>query len=757
MKKLFLSLFLTALVVLQAFAEPAHTGFFMVTQPDGTMLTATLVGDEYYHFNTTIDGYTIMRNDDGAFVYAQLEGMKLVPTQILAHDADIRTADELAFLASTPKRLVDEMGVAESHVRRVKRNVEMSNFDFSNFRGCVILIDFKDKKFAADDPQAFYTELFSAEGLTGYHDPYSDRDFTIPGSVRDYFNDQSNGVFAPPFDVYGPYRAKYNSSTATYEARANQCQSRSAAIFQNALKDADADVDFTKYDNNNDGKIDMVYFLVASYASSYPGNDEGYLWPHASNLSYTGRYYDNKSIDRYASSTELYGPEAYPSYVSVEGIGTVCHEFSHVLGLPDFYDTDYSESGGESHHPGGWDIMASGGDNNNGRNPVGYSFFERYALGWANPHTIKREGSYKLNPVNMSREGYILRTPVRNEFFTIENRQKTGWDAYLPGHGMIVTRVDSTNVNIWNQNMVNCNPDHNYFEMLRAGNSTSGDSSSDPFPGTSGNIMITNESTPSLATWAGLANEFIIAGISESKDGIINFTVVEDGSLQTLVEDFEGMPVSTGTTDKDVEGAFATWTFNKSGVRAPGSEKANGYNSVMMKKPSTFYTTTPVYYNMYMASLTVFNTTSTLAKYTLEYSVENKADGTPNWITALTSKNAEMAEVAAKTTGTCYWMLDLTNTQPALFRIYERNGNQNNATYVDDFTLYYTGIEGGPIDFIQGDVNDDHEVNIADINAVLDVIMNGNADADLTKRADVNVDGEINIADVNMVINIILK
>ena len=133
------------------------------------------------------------------------------------------------------------------------------------------------------------------------------------------------------------------------------------------------------------------------------------------------------------------------------------------------------------------------------------------------------------------------------------------------------------------------------------------------------------------------------------------------------------------------------------------------------------------------------------------------SDGTPMQGVQLFAKNAEMAEVAAKTTGTCYWMLDLTNTQPALFRIYERNGNQNNATYVDDFTLYYTGIEGGPIDFIQGDVNDDHEVNIADINAVLDVIMNGTADADLTKRADVNVDGEINIADVNMVINIILK
>ncbi len=755
MRRLLFSLFMIALLGIQAIAEPAHRIPAMLPQPDGTMVTVCLEGDEFYHFNTTIDGYTIMRTDEGAYVYAQRDGMNLVPTQVLAHDVADRTAEELSLLANTPKRIIDEMGVAESHMRRVKRNVDLSNFDFANFRGCVILIDFKDKHFEADDPRAFYTEMFSAENFTGYHDPFTDRDVTCPGSVRDYFCDQSDGVFAPPFDVYGPYRATLNSAGG--QAAANQCQTRVDAIFPNALKSADADIDFTKYDNNNDGKIDMVYFLVAGYASSYSGNDKGYLWPHASNLSWTGRYFDNKAIDRYASSTELYGPESMPSYVTVEGIGTVCHEFSHVLGLPDFYDTDYGDGGGQSHDPGGWDVMAGGADYNNGRCPAGYTFFERYALGWAESEVIKREGNYRLSPVNTAREGYILRSPVRNEFFTIENRQKTGWDAYIPGHGMIVTRVDSTNVNIWSQNKVNCNPNHNYFEMLRAGNSTSGDSSSDPFPGTSGNIMLTNETMPSLATWGGYANEFNIVAINESKDGIINFTVVSDGSLQALVEDFEDMPVSTGTADKDVEGAFATWSFSKSGVRAPGAEKANGNNSVMMKLPSLFYTTTPVYYNFYMASLTVFNTTTTQAKYSLEYSVENDADGNPIWNTAMSSKGETTAEVAAKSTGTCYWTLDLTNIQPALFRIYERGGNKNNATYVDDLMLYYTGIEGGPLEFIQGDVNNDLEVNIADINALLDVIMTGTTDENTKKRADVNVDSEINIADINMVINIILK
>ena len=136
--------------------------------------------------------------------------------------------------------------------------------------------------------------------------------------------------------------------------------------------------------------------------------------------------------------------------------------------------------------------------------------------GWATAQTLRKPGEYSLEAVNTGRKGYILRTSVNNEFFTIENRQKTGWDAYLPGHGMIVTRVDSTNVSIWTSNQVNCNPEHNYFEMLRAGNTTSGDLASDPFPGTTGNVMITNETYPSLKTWAGYGNEFNIVGISES-------------------------------------------------------------------------------------------------------------------------------------------------------------------------------------------------------------------------------------------------
>ena len=321
---------------------------------------------------------------------------------------------------------------------------------------------------------------------------------------------------------------------------------------------------------------------------------------------------------------------------------------------------------------------------------------------------------------------------------------------------MLVTRVDSTNVNIWNRNKVNCNPEHNYFELLRAGNTSSGDLASDPFPGSTGNVMLTNNTAPSLLTWGGYENEFNILAIKEQND-IITFNVIRENEITALVEDFETMPVSTGTTDQNVQGRFASWSFNKTGVRAPGEGKAIGENSVMTKTPSVFYSTTPVYYNIYMAEMTVFNTSSTDAKYSLEYSVENDESGNPIWVIANSSRGSDAAEAPGKSQSRLYWFLDLNNTQPACFRIYQRSGNKNVANYVDNLTFYYTGEPGGPSGTITGDVNCDDEVNIADVNAVIAIILGKTVDDEIYKRADVNNDGEVNIADVNFLINIILN
>ena len=155
--------------------------------------------------------------------------------------------------------------------------------------------------------------------------------------------------------------------------------------------------------------------------------------------------------------------------------------------------------------------------------------------------------------------------------------------------------------------------------------------------------------------------------------------------------------------------------------------------------------------------MTVFNMSSTDAKYSLEYSVENDESGNPVWVIAPSSKGADAADAPGKTQSKLYWLLDLDNTQPARFRIYERAGNKNVANYVDNLTFYYTGEAGGPADFKKGDVNGDGEVNIADVNVIIGIILGNTYDAETVHRADVNGDGEVNIADVNAIIDIILN
>lgn len=210
---------------------------------------------------------------------------------------------------------------------------------------------------------------------------------------------------------------------------------------------------------------------------------------------------------------------------------------------------------------------------------------------------------------------------------------------------------------------------------------------------------------------------------------------------EELVEDFETMTPNSKTNETNVEGRFTSWSFNKSGVRAPGEGKCHGTNSVMMKKPSTFYSVEPLHHNIYMATATFFNNSSSEAKYTLEYSVDNAA----TWVKALTIDDTEAAVVPATSVTQVIWQLNLKSSEPTLFRI-AMTGGGSAATYVDDFILRYNDS------IVIGDVNVDGEVNIADVNAVIEIILTDGS----ISTADVNGDGEVNIADINAILDHIL-
>ncbi len=603
--------------------------------------------------------------------------------------------------------------------------------DYERFRGLIILINYNDKQFTMPNPGEFYNDMVNTPDYTGY--TLNGRHVRLTGSVRDYFYDNSAHIFDPAFDVVGPVDVNYSCTDP-------QGTDMADGIFYAALRAADDLVDYNDYDSDGDGYVDMVFFLVAGLSSNYSGNNEDYLWPHMYYL-YRAPALDGKLFGLYACSTEIAGWEGY--WADVNGIGTFCHEFGHVLGLPDLYDTDYNGSGGESRNPGEWSIMAGGSGDNFGRNPVGYSLYERYALGFTAPQVIDSEGAYTMQPLDESNSGYRLNTPNDNEFFLIENRQAGKWDQYLPGHGMMVARVDSTNERIWWMNEVNCNPHHMYYELLRARYSGS-DSGSDPFPGTQQVTTLTNFTSPSLLTWDKQYNDYGFSDITE-EGKIVSFTAKLDNSYTYIVEDFEEMPVLTDLNAKAVPGVFAKWEFAKCAVEQPGDGNCDGIQAVGMKKPSQITTTAPLTIIPYRAEFTLYNPTTSTAKARLYYSM----DKGKTWMAHPEGIAEASADSRAQVT------VSLPTSKPIMLRLTLTAGSSKAPCYLDNIKLYYN--DSWP-QVNEGDVNCDGEINIADVNSVIDFILNADGSTDIeTSLADVNSDGEINIADVNMLISTILQ
>lgn len=276
------------------------------------------------------------------------------------------------------------------------------------------------------------------------------------GSAKTYFTDQSNGSYCPQFDVVGPVQV---SKSCTYYGQNYSGQTGNDKyaykLVQEACNAVDSQVDFRQYDNDKDGKVDFVYILYAGYSES-DGAGSDLIWPHASYATYHSTLQlDGKIIDRYACSNEI----DYASGVH-EGIGTFCHEFSHVLGLSDLYATNNT-----THKTMGmWDIMDAGPYNNHGNTPPNFSGYERMIMGWTIPRLLTDSENVQLTALSMGGEVLLVSptgkhnlsgtNPDPATFYVLENRQLHGWDTHLRGHGLLLTRVQF-NATQWKNNNTN--------------------------------------------------------------------------------------------------------------------------------------------------------------------------------------------------------------------------------------------------------------------------------------------------------------
>ena len=732
----YLLVFAVLLACVKIHAVPALPIPMVVNQPDGAQLTVKIIGDEFFHYLTTLDGYTIVKNDDGFYRYAQWNGDRVVSSQVVAHDASGRSASELSWLDGTGKHLYSGEAKKMAAVARQQRD-RLPPVSLDNFKGLVILVEFSDSVFTRGDVTEFYNRMFNEKGYTGYAhedgtpDPYG----SFTGSVRDYFNDNSGGLFDPQFDVVGPVQVPYS---------VNDGQTKSIDIFMSAVKQAHdvLGVDYSHYDQDQDGYVDLIYFIVADTPASSDPAAYNHLWPHRSSLSRLQLQYDGMYLGDYACSAEYIYAKKYGMF---DGVGTICHEFSHVLGLPDLYDTKTMDNAvnGEAQHPGEWELMAGGNYTNNARTPVAYSLYDRYSTGFASVKVIEAEGEYELPPIGETGEGFILKTKQEGEMFLIENRQRTKWDAYAPGHGLVVVRMDSTNADVWNDNAPNADATRLYYDMLRAGQSNLFQSSGDPFPGTYGVTMLTNSSIPNLKSWAGMPSDWVLYDIHE--DGpMVKFKVKRDGTFTTVVEDFEAMAATSGSSAADVQGSLANWLFARCSTVTPtDSLMGNGAVAVAMNKVSLLTMTSDVTCPAHQVTFTFYNPNNTNVRLLLYVST----DGGETWTQQNTAGGGQTATAIPQKKSVVYFPVSVS--KPARYRI-ACTASAPLAGYLDDFTIYVS--DKGLV----GDVNGDGEINIADVNLVIGILLDAGLHGDALQRADVNEDGEINIADVNTLINFIL-
>lgn len=474
---------------LKANAVPATPFPVKITQPDGSEITIRLHGDEYFNYKTTLDGYALTPDNSGILTYAQINSTgKFSTTNVRANDIAKRSITERNFVKTLTPNLnltrLSQIGRASRASKSIATTTFLKGYPLTGSpKSLVILVNFSDLSFITPTPKTAFTNLLNQNG-------YSANGGT--GSAKDYFHDSSSGVFSPEFDVVGPFTLPQTMSYyGVNDASGNDTNPRQMVIDACTLAYASG-VDFSQYDTDNNGIVDNVFIYYAGYNEA-EGGPKNSIWPHRWTLADYSTKFNGVSVYDYACTSELRSN----SGSNMCGVGTFCHEFGHVLGLPDYYVT----SGTDHHTLSEWNIMDYGPYLNNGRTPPSYSAWDRFYLNWLTPTELKVGGNYQLDTLSTSNKAYIITqngnfnmsstTPTPPELFTLENRQNVGWDTYLPGHGMLITHV-YYNATTWDNNTVNNDAAAMGVDIIEADGIALTEASSidptlagDPFPGTS--------------------------------------------------------------------------------------------------------------------------------------------------------------------------------------------------------------------------------------------------------------------------------
>lgn len=557
MKRWF-TLWVVLFVVLSAMAVPAKPGVWRtISLTDGTQVKVQLVGDEFMHYYQSADGTRYLYD---------------------AASATYQVYSDSQF-SNFRRKAVARRAKAKNR-RAVRRKANVTNIFQGTKKGLIILAQFTDSKFQSGHDRALYNKIANAEN-------YTDKGFK--GSVKDYFKAQSAGQFELDFDVVGICQLKnpcsyYGGNDASIGE--DGVDLRAGEMVAEACQwAATQGVDFSKYDWDGDGEVDQVFVLYAGKGEA-DGGAVSTIWPHEFALSASdygkSLSFNGVKVDTYACSAELNGRD------QLDGIGTFCHEFSHCMGFPDLYDTGYSGWFGM----GDYDLMSAGNYNGDSKCPAGYSAYEKHKCGWLTYQDVTNiEEDLNVTGLKAISEGgsaYVVKNKAHeDEYYIIENRQNTGWDAYLPSEGVMITHVDY-DAYIWWNNMPNTKGnyydenknvyynDHQRLTIFRAGRSASDDGvTSDLYPYNTNNSL-TAESNPAATLYNKNSD-----GTKYMHVDIKDISVASDGTASLTFSKADRSSGGGGETDPDTpvtpSGSVLLYeSFDKCGGTGGNDNQWNG-------------------------------------------------------------------------------------------------------------------------------------------------------------------------------------
>jgi M6 family metalloprotease-like protein len=500
------------LMGIMVWAVPAKRGVKQfITLSDGTTCQARLVGDEFGHFWVAEDGRGFQKTTDSEyFSEVDVEALK-TQAQMLRAQANAQRMQRLPGAQQQVGRRVGSIGEYKGAKKAL-----------------VILVNYTDVTFNAAHDNALYQRIANEKDF--HHGSFV-------GSMYDYFYVQSEGQFELTFDVLGPVTVSQNQ--AYYGSNDSQGNDLHAEQMVHEAIELVKDqvTDWKQYDWDGDGYVDQVYVIYAGNGES-DSNVTNSVWPHAWSLSSSGagsvQVGPNLKVDTYACGSELNGSN------QIDGIGTMCHEFSHCLGYPDFYDTDYSGGQGMDE----WDLMCGGSYNGNGYRPAGYTSYERWMAGWKDPIELNMSKFAVENMKGLQDGGdfYVMYNDGhKDEYFLLENRTLSGWDLSLPGSGLLIIHVDY-NASIWAWNRPNDDPNHQRMTWIPSDGSYNFNNyngyiyptglQNDTYPNANGNNAFNDTSSPAAELYNSNSD-----GTKLLHKGIKNITKHSDG---TISFDFAG-------------------------------------------------------------------------------------------------------------------------------------------------------------------------------------------------------------------------